>query len=92
MSGFGKRTAAGPPGPSGPPAKRGPVSDFDDLLDEAEEFFNDDDVPEAYMPDADESAGGAPDPDLCEAGRNWLRPPVASLQPACDALGAWEVP
>lgn len=86
MSAAGKRTAAGPPGQSPPPAKRGPVNDFDDMMDEIDDIFNDDDVPEAYMPDVDDE-GAAAEPDLCEAGRNWLRPPVGNLQPGCDALG-----
>ncbi|KAI8471465.1 MAG: DNA polymerase delta subunit one [Monoraphidium minutum] len=85
MSFAGKRNAAGPPGPSPPAAKRGPANEsFDDLIDEADDMFNDDDVPEAYMPDDEE--GGAPELDLCEAGRNWLRPAAPNLQPGCDAL------
>lgn len=82
MSGVGKRPAGAPPGPS-PPPKRGPANEFDDLLEEADDMYADDDVPEAYMPDADDAA----EPDLCEAGRNWLRPAPANLQPGCDALG-----
>lgn len=85
--------AAGPPGPSPPPAKRGPVSEFDDILEDADDMF--DELPEAYMPDADDADGSgaaaAAEPDLCEAGRNWLRPPVANLQPAVDALGERDV-
>lgn len=85
MSGFGKRAAGGPPsGP--PPPKRGPANEsLDDLIEEAEDVF-DDELPEAYMPDVD-GGGDDPEPDLCEAGRNWLRPPPANLQPARDALG-----
>jgi hypothetical protein len=58
---------------------------LDDLIEEAEDVF-DDELPEAYMPDVD-GGGDDPEPDLCEAGRNWLRPPPANLQPARDALG-----
>ncbi len=83
MNTGGKRMAAGPPGPSPPAAKRGPVNEFDDILDDRDDIFNDDDVPEDFMPDAE----GAAEPDLCEAGRNWLRPPPANLQPGRDALG-----
>jgi hypothetical protein len=50
-------------------------------------MFNDDDMPEEYMPDAEEGSLAGAEPDLCEAGRNWLRPPVNNLQPGCDALG-----
>ena len=86
MSGTGKRFASGP-GPSHP-AKRGPALDTfdDDMIDEAADF-NDEDVPEAYWPDAEDDGAAAADPTLCEAGRNWLRPPVGNLQPGCDALG-----
>jgi len=77
--------AAGPP--SAPPlAKKGPISEFDDILDEADDIF-DDDVPDAFMPGVDDEEGAAAEPDLCEAGRNWLRPAPANLQPGCDALG-----
>jgi hypothetical protein len=86
MSGAGKRAAAGPPAGSTPPAKRGNAS-FDDFDDEPEEMFNDDDLPEAYMPEVDDGGADA-QPELGESGRNWARPPVGSLQPGCDALGA----
>lgn len=87
MSGAGKRMASGPPGPSPPLTKRGPANEaFDDLIDE-DDMFNDDDMPEEYMPDAEEGSLAGAEPDLCEAGRNWLRPPVNNLQPGCDALG-----
>lgn len=63
---------------TGPAPKRGPISEFDDLIDEelAEQEA-------AYLPDDIDEA----DPELGEAGRNWLRPPVAPLDPQKDSLG-----
>jgi hypothetical protein len=79
----GKRGAAAPPG-AVPAAKRGPVSDFDDLI---EDELAGDDVAPAYLPDdLDE-----PDPELGEAGRNWQRPAPAQLDPAQDSLSAFAV-
>lgn len=62
----------------GPVAKRGPISEFDDLI---EEELADQEA--AYLPDDLDEA----DPELGEAGRNWLRPTVAPLDPAKDSLG-----
>lgn len=68
----------------GPPPKRGPLSEFDDLI---EEDLAADDAAPAYLPDDLDDA----DPQLGEAGRNWTRPPVAPLIPDTDALGeAWD--
>lgn len=63
---------------TGPAAKRGPISDFDDLI---EEELADQEA--AYLPDDLDEA----DPELGEAGRNWLRPAVAPFDPATDSLG-----
>lgn len=90
MSGAGgKRFAGHGPTPGPPPAKRGPATEFDDILEDADDMFNDDEVPDAYMPGGEDDGSGGAEPDLCEAGRNWLRPPPANLQPAVDALGAF---
>lgn len=79
----GKRLPASQPGP---PPKRGPgppLDDFDDLI---EEDFLEDDVPSLPEPhDLDEGL----DVDLSHAGRNWLRPPAAAINPATDPLCAW---
>ena len=78
----GKRVAAQQGGPPG--SKQGPNDDFNDLLDD--ELLLDepiDEVADTYMPDdLDE-----PDPELGDAGRNWTRPAVASLNPEQNALG-----
>jgi hypothetical protein len=50
-----------------------------------EEWLEDDPQP---LPDDLE----APAVDLGAAGRNWLRPPAAPLNPATDALGARQPP
>jgi hypothetical protein len=65
---------------AGPPAKRGPISEFDDLI---EEDLAGDDAEAAFLPDDLDEA----DPDLGEAGRNWLRPPVPAMDEAKDSLG-----
>eukprot|EP00882_Tetradesmus_deserticola_P012278 GHRQ01013012.1.p1 GENE.GHRQ01013012.1~~GHRQ01013012.1.p1 ORF type:complete len:524 (+),score=217.75 GHRQ01013012.1:79-1650(+) len=63
----------------GPLPKRGPISDFDDLI---EEELAGDDAEAAFLPDdLDEE-----DPELGEAGRNWLRPPVPAMDAAKDSL------
>ena len=67
--------------PSGqsPPSRKRANAD-DDLI---EDFLNDDDVvPEVAAQDFLEEAV-----DLGEAGRNWIRPPVAELDPTKDSLG-----
>lgn len=79
-----KRPAPGAPGPHPPAPKRGPGNEFDDLIDEVDDMY-DDEVPDEYLPEAEGALRA--EPDLCEAGRNWLRPPPANLQPARDALG-----
>jgi hypothetical protein len=65
---------------AGPPAKRGPISEFDDLI---EEDMAGDDAEAAFLPDDLDEA----DPELGEAGRNWLRPPVPAMDAATDSLG-----
>eukprot|EP00775_Hariotina_reticulata_P002392 gene2392-2696_t len=62
----------------GPAPKRGPSSEFDDLM---EEDLAADDGP-AYLPDDLD----VEDPELGEAGRNWTRPPVAPFNPEKDSL------
>ncbi|WIA42723.1 hypothetical protein OEZ86_008668 [Tetradesmus obliquus] len=64
---------------AGPPAKRGPISEFDDLI---EEDMAGDDAEAAFLPDDLDEA----DPELGEAGRNWLRPPVPAMDAATDSL------
>lgn len=64
----------------GPPAKRGPISEFDDMI---EEDLAGDDAEAAYLPDDLDEA----EPDLGEAGRNWLRPSVTPMDSAKDSLG-----
>lgn len=63
---------------AGPATKRGPLSDFDDLIEEDTA-----DQEAAYLPDDLDEA----DPELGEAGRNWTRPPVAPLDPSKNSLG-----
>lgn len=65
---------------AGPPPKRGPISEFDDLI---EEDLAGDDAEAAMLPDDLDEA----DPELGEAGRNWTRPPVPDMDAAKDSLG-----
>jgi hypothetical protein len=65
---------------AGPPPKRGPISEFDDLI---EEDLAGDDAEAAFLPDDLDEA----DPELGEAGRNWTRPPVPAMDAAKDSLG-----
>ena len=67
------------PSGHGPPSRKRANED-NDLI---EDFLNDDDVdPEVAAQDFLEEAV-----DLGEAGRNWIRPPVAELDPTKDSLG-----
>jgi hypothetical protein len=65
---------------AGPAPKRGPISEFDDLI---EEDLAGDDAEAAFLPDDLDEA----DPELGEAGRNWTRPPVPAMDAAKDSLG-----
>lgn len=78
----GKRPNGGAPY-GGPPRKRGPGAD-DDIDDLIADFVDDEDVDDMQPPEEAEEV------DLGEAGRNWVRPPVADFNPASTSIGAWE--
>lgn len=87
----GKRMPAAQPDAT-PPAKRpghpgAPMAtpEFVDIDDFNEEDFMEDDMAGPAMPDDLDDAAAV---DLGAAGRNWLRPPVAPVNPGTDALGA----
>eukprot|EP00877_Chromochloris_zofingiensis_P014352 jgi/Chrzof1/9170/Cz03g38170.t1 len=63
---------------TGPAAKRGPMDEFDDLIEED----LDNEMPAQLLPDD----LGEADVPLAEAGRNWTRPPVTPLNRATQSL------
>lgn len=68
---------------TGPAAKRGPMDEFDDLIEED----LDNEMPAQLLPDD----LGEADVPLAEAGRNWTRPPVTPLNRATQSLGGFEL-
>ena len=78
-----KRPPSGPH--SGPAPKRGPASGRDEIDDLIEDEANWDEEDAAVLQPPEEEM----EVDLGEAGRNWMRPPVAPIDPKTQSVGAW---